>query len=91
MLTKLFVGILSLKVKMINKSQKLLSLTFIGQARPRTDLQWNKEVLIVVFANKAGSKMSGEVYLLWLLSLLQTVSLLTVRNGSAGRCHSCLQ
>uniref|UniRef100_A0A3B4ZJX7 Selenoprotein F n=1 Tax=Stegastes partitus TaxID=144197 RepID=A0A3B4ZJX7_9TELE len=26
------------------------------------------------FANKAGCKMSGEVYLLWLLSLLQTLS-----------------
>lgn len=34
----------------------------------------NKWVLRVVYANKAASKMSGEVYLLWLLSLLQTVS-----------------
>lgn len=45
----------------------------------------NKGVFRVDLANKAGSKMSGEVYLLWLLSLLQTVSLLTLKIGNCRR------
>lgn len=32
-------------------------------------------VPLVVFANKAETKMSGEVYILWLISLLKTVTL----------------
>jgi len=33
--------------------------------------------------------MSGEVYLLWLLSLLQTVSIFTLMMSSCLRVHSC--
>ncbi len=55
-----------------------------GQARQGSP-PLNNGVLGVVFANKAGSKMSGEVYLLWLLSLLQTVSLLTLKMSSCRR------
>lgn len=51
-----------------------------GQAR-RGSPGTNTGVLGVDLANKAGSKMSGEVYLLWLLSLLQTVSLLTLKTS----------